>query len=373
MTTITGTCENTLGQSSHVVIEFKSKSTPIVVGGVVTLNTTKRIRSNPTTGAFSIELVAGKYDVTYYSRPTITKFEITVPEGNDTISIEEVTSSELTFVFVAPNTVWNGQRAGHITFLPIENPGVPTLSEVVHGAGNQGPSDSFKYVIAWMNASGDVTAASDDVLSSAPSAPENATRVTFPSRPSGVANVLIYRSNDGSLNRYLLATVPATSNFYDDFESADDFNNRLDPDELAPTFNLTAGIIYADIDEEILYFSTSGLRCLASAQFDFGIKIMTTGIEWAAGSGSPEGVRTAPIGSLWSRTDVGELYWKQSGAGNSGWKLMSSTETSSVFTGSASPEGSVTAPVGSIYNEISAGVFIKQWIKVSGTGNTGWD
>jgi hypothetical protein len=41
-----------------------------------------------------------------------------------------------------------------------------------------------------------------------------------------------------------------------------------------------------------------------------------------SGSGSPEGVLTAPIGSMWLRTDGGAgttLYVKESGAGNTGW------------------------------------------------------
>ncbi len=43
---------------------------------------------------------------------------------------------------------------------------------------------------------------------------------------------------------------------------------------------------------------------------------------WKSGSGTPEGVVTAPVGSLFSRTDGGagtSLYVKQSGAGNTGW------------------------------------------------------
>jgi hypothetical protein len=46
------------------------------------------------------------------------------------------------------------------------------------------------------------------------------------------------------------------------------------------------------------------------------------GITWTSGSGSPEGVVTAPVGSLFSRTDGGagtSLYVKQSGSGNTGW------------------------------------------------------
>jgi hypothetical protein len=41
-----------------------------------------------------------------------------------------------------------------------------------------------------------------------------------------------------------------------------------------------------------------------------------------AGSGSPEGVVTAPVGSTWSRTNGGagtSFYVKESGTGNTGW------------------------------------------------------
>lgn len=45
-------------------------------------------------------------------------------------------------------------------------------------------------------------------------------------------------------------------------------------------------------------------------------------VSWTAGTGSPEGVITAPVGSLYSRTDGGaltSLYVKESGTGNTGW------------------------------------------------------
>jgi hypothetical protein len=46
------------------------------------------------------------------------------------------------------------------------------------------------------------------------------------------------------------------------------------------------------------------------------------GIFWTSGSGSPESAVTAPVGSLYSRTDGGattSLYVKTSGTGNTGW------------------------------------------------------
>ncbi len=49
---------------------------------------------------------------------------------------------------------------------------------------------------------------------------------------------------------------------------------------------------------------------------------ITGGLSWFTGSGSPEGVVTAPIGSLYSNTAGGAsttLYVKTSGTGNTGW------------------------------------------------------
>ncbi len=47
-----------------------------------------------------------------------------------------------------------------------------------------------------------------------------------------------------------------------------------------------------------------------------------SGPTWSSGTGSPEAAVTAPIGSLFSRTDGGAnttLYVKESGTGNTGW------------------------------------------------------
>lgn len=47
--------------------------------------------------------------------------------------------------------------------------------------------------------------------------------------------------------------------------------------------------------------------------------------------------------------------------------------TGGLFVGVGSPEGVVTAPPGSIYTQLTAGgAFVAQWTKLTGTGNTGW-
>lgn len=50
--------------------------------------------------------------------------------------------------------------------------------------------------------------------------------------------------------------------------------------------------------------------------------VFTGGIIWRSGAGSPEGVLTAPVGSLYTNTAGGAgttLYVKESGVSNTGW------------------------------------------------------
>ena len=47
-----------------------------------------------------------------------------------------------------------------------------------------------------------------------------------------------------------------------------------------------------------------------------------SGVIWRTGTGSPEGGITAPVGSMFTRSDGGTsttLYVKESGTGNTGW------------------------------------------------------
>lgn len=52
------------------------------------------------------------------------------------------------------------------------------------------------------------------------------------------------------------------------------------------------------------------------------LNVGSVGITWSSGVGTPEAVVTAPVGSLFTRSDGGAgttLYVKQSGTGNTGW------------------------------------------------------
>jgi hypothetical protein len=59
-----------------------------------------------------------------------------------------------------------------------------------------------------------------------------------------------------------------------------------------------------------------------TATFAGAVSVSGTAATFTSGTGSPESVKTAPVGSLYTRTDGGAsttLYVKESGAGNTGW------------------------------------------------------
>ena len=111
MITINGTWKDANEQPVHCLLTVKSKSTPLMgTGGVGTANTVQQLKTHKDTGVYQLILGAGVYELNFGASPTTveTIFEITVPTGTDEVYINEVTSSELTFVYAAPDTVWNG-------------------------------------------------------------------------------------------------------------------------------------------------------------------------------------------------------------------------------------------------------------------------
>ena len=64
----------------------------------------------------------------------------------------------------------------------------------------------------------------------------------------------------------------------------------------------------------------SGKVTLGDVGATAGLEFGSSGPRIMAGTGSPESVVTAPVGSLWLRTDSSTaLYVKQTGTGNTGW------------------------------------------------------
>jgi len=110
-----------------------------------------------------------------------------------------------------------------------------------------------------------------------------------------------------------------------------------------------------------------------------------------SGSGTPEGSITAPVGSVYLRTDgasTTSIYFKEAGAGNTGW-VSNAAVSSGVFyspltyvganndapkilAGSGVPEGVISGAVGSVYLRTDGGATTSIYFKEAGSLSTGW-
>lgn len=97
-----------------------------------------------------------------------------------------------------------------------------------------------------------------------------------------------------------------------------------------PTYDKAAAMVIALDDKIVFGADNSGTRqlyCDNSGRLHFTAPDAAAGyynndIPWLTGVGTPEGVVTAPVGALFSRTDGGAsttIYIKESGVGNTGW------------------------------------------------------
>lgn len=72
----------------------------------------------------------------------------------------------------------------------------------------------------------------------------------------------------------------------------------------------------------VTHLSAGNAQLWSSYQMALDGTVSSPAVTWTPGTGSPEGVVTANVGSLYSRTDGGagtSLYVKESGTGNTGW------------------------------------------------------
>lgn len=285
MTTVTGKIEDASGATLHAQIDFVSKSTPLVAAGIITTNTDKTIRSNASDGTFSVTLAAGNYTVTITAQGETTTFNIAVPPGNATVSIETIVTSPVTYPFVAPNTLWDGTRAGHITFIPTAPPPAPTFSEITYAGGTIDQGDSrYSYFISYVTATGETVVSpvlAVHIGTGSPTA-DRANRIFLVANTTGVTNVHIWRTIADTGHAYdvtkfpagvgLLATVIPSADHYDDWESPAAFAARVDT-TIPPLLNTTAGELLSSAGTVCAYVSDQGLaipsalQVLASAMF----------------------------------------------------------------------------------------------------------
>lgn len=263
MSTITGTIEDATGTPLHARIDFLSKSTPLAAGGIVNTNTDKTIRTDPTAGTFYVVLVGGNYQVVITAQGQSTTFNIVVPSDNLTYAIDQVTATPLAFVFTPPNTVWNGTRAGHITFLPIANPLVaPTLATGSFGSGTMGLTDQSSYCFSWQNANGDSTLASPAAADTPPNPPTTTgIDILLPNPPAGVTAVTIYRSTDAGATWGILQSgiSPLVTSVIDKISNAIFAAGASPNNHTLPALNTTSGGLLSSTGTVAAYVTDTGI------------------------------------------------------------------------------------------------------------------
>lgn len=100
-----------------------------------------------------------------------------------------------------------------------------------------------------------------------------------------------------------------------------------------------------------------------------GFRQGATGPTWTAGTGSPEGVVVAPVGSLYSRLDGGAnsaVYRKATGAGNTGWLAMQDVDPT--WVGPSAPPGVPTTGDGWYDTDETSSIVLPWSVANGGTG-----
>lgn len=152
---------------------------------------------------------------------------------------------------------------------------------------------------------------------------------SFPTAAIGIRNILVLENNQ-NCNIGVVANPANTAGFFYAKSGAAAFSGSLQYSFPSDTMMFyTSGFARVSIDATGQ--TTPGgdnTQILGSASLRwsnvYGVNLCpgAGAAIWTSGSGTPEGAITAPVGSLYTRTDGGAgttLYVKESGAGNTGW------------------------------------------------------
>jgi hypothetical protein len=148
---------------------------------------------------------------------------------------------------------------------------------------------------------------------------------------TAVGDSALFNSSTGGANTavgYSAGSGITTNNFYNVFigQSAGSTlvsgnNNAFFGYNAQPSATTVSNqFTYGDANVTVHRFTAGNISLVAA-----GASLVFTGnsgVIWRTGAGTPEGAVTAPVGSLFTRTDGGAnttLYIKESGVGNTGW------------------------------------------------------
>lgn len=174
-----------------------------------------------------------------------------------------------------------------------------TLDATLTAAGSLTPGQSYQYQVAMVGEAGLCSAGS---TTASVAAPASGTVGIVLSAQTCPATVRVWRSAS--------ATVTTAPDFYCDIPLDKVSTELVDTGANINGFPWVAAGV-----------QTPQNNAAVNHTFEH-LSWRINGVLWGQGTGSPEGVVTAPVGSMWSRTDGGavtSLYVKESGTGSTGW------------------------------------------------------
>ena len=108
MITITGTVLDASGTAvGGAVLHFLSTSTPIAGSGAVIVNS-EILKTVANDGTFSQPLEPGDYQVQVSANNKTTKFNLAIPPGSGSATIDTLITSELVYSFAGIASTWPG-------------------------------------------------------------------------------------------------------------------------------------------------------------------------------------------------------------------------------------------------------------------------
>lgn len=177
-------------------------------------------------------------------------------------------------------------------------------------------------------------------------------------------NDLLEKGTVDQVATYILNNVTVTGTFTSRGIDDNATGERLELGDGAVTFGDTSGDYFVTMKHD-----TGIMKILGSNSSLLGSQV------WLYASANPAGPDLdfrSPLSNIRAKWDSSLQVWDYQGNEIVGLGDLTTTAGPKILGGSGTPEAAVTAPVGSLFMRSDGGASTSFYVKESGAGNTGW-